>query len=203
MLRLILFAFFLFSVPMAKAQDNSIKFFALALGESVYTYGVWNAGLSYERHFTAQHSIIIDATLLFNDSGGFPLDGLHKSLRYGVSLSYRYYFVSSKKFLNNCWISPGFRYQNWQYESNNQTSLKKTVNFNGMKLLVGKQTAKFGNHNWHFDFGIGFSYGKRNYSDYEYTFRDYESGEVVVKTELPASYFLFLPELQIRLGLDF
>ena len=69
--------------------------------------------------------------------------------------------------------------------------------------MIGKQTRDFGKHNWHVDFGFGFSYGKRCYSSYQSKYRDYETGESVVKTDLPEPYFLFLPELLIRIGVRF
>ena len=187
----------------AQGQNNAVKGFVFGLGESFYTYSIWNAGITYERRIGVKHSIVLDASLIFNDSGKFPLDGIHTSLRYGGSVSYRYYFVSNKKFLNKFWISPGFKYQNWHYESHNQSSLEKTLNFYGMKFMIGKQTKDFGEHNWHVDFGFGFSYGKRYYSSYESKYSDYETGEPIVKTELPEPYFLFLPELLIRIGFRF
>lgn len=201
MKRVTLFVFLFVLFSSSNAQNNSIKVSVFALGESFYTYSIWTAGITYERHLGERHSILLDASFVFNDSGNLPLDGLHTSLRYGGSLSYRYYFVSNKKFLNRFWISPGFRYQNWHFESHNQSSLEKTLDFYGMRFLAGKKSKDFGKLNWHVDFGFGFSYGKRYYSSYESKYRDYETGEPVVITDLPDPYYLFLPELMIRVGI--
>lgn len=204
MRQLILLAFLLVFCFPALPQSNSVKGFVFGLGESVKTIGIWNAALSYEHYFGKHHSVVINASYLMVDAPGFPLDGTFFSVRYGGSISYRYYFVSEKRFVNKLWISPGLRYQNWFYESHNQTSVKKQSDFYGINLLIGKQIWFSGEkRNWAIDLGFGGAYGKRGYSLYESKYRDHETGEQVVRTGLPPPYFLFLPELMIRLGIRF
>jgi len=174
------------------------------LGELLKTIGIWNAALSYEHYFVKQHLVVINASYLMVDAPGFPLDGTFFSVRYGGSVSYRYCFETEKGFVNNFWISPGLRYQNWFYESNNQTSVKKQSDFYGVNLLVGKQIWFSGKkRSMAIDLGFGGADGKRFYSLYESCSYSHENGEYVLINDLPEPYFLFLPETMIRIGIKF
>lgn len=193
---------FLFAIiSTSKAQVNSLKAIVWGIGEPVYTIGIWQMGLSYERKIALQHSIVLDGNYLNSKGTGLPIDGTYQSYRYNTSLSYRYYFSSEKKFLSNFWLSSGMKYQNYQYESNNRESINKKSDFYGIKIMAGKQFNSK-KSNWSVDFGIGVSYGVRVYTYYYYKYWN-EEYEPIVDTNLPANKLVFLPDFILRIGLSF
>ena len=194
--------FFLFIAYSGVSENNQLKVALLVVGEPFYTIIIVNGFISYERALNEHNSILFDAYYKLTDAFGVPLDGTFYSIRTGGGLSYRYYFNSEKSFLNRLWLSTGFKYQNYTFDSHNKGSLSHKSDFYGANFLVGKQKY-FGGEakNWVFDLGVGLAYGERFYSYYQSA--SYNGSENEINTEIPEPYFLFLPEINLRIGLRF
>lgn len=194
--------FFFVLLLQGQAQNNSIRGIVWGIGEPIYTIGVWQAALTYERNFNQHHAFVIDGSIVIAEAPGFPLDGTFHSTRYGGSVSYRYYFVSEKRFINKFWLSPGIRYQNYFYEAHNRTSEKEQSDFYGVRVMAGKQVNVDKRKIWLIDIGLGLSYGLRIYSYYKHSYQDHLGNHVIV-TDLPDPGYLFLPDFVFRVGVRF
>lgn len=187
---------FLFTfIVQVQAQNNSISCIIWGIGEPYITFGAWQAALSYERKFTEHHSFLLDGSVVL--LSGSNVDCTSYSIRYNGTVSYRYYFISERKFMNRFWLSPGLKYQKFDLQSCYEEGLSE---FYGIRFMVGKQVNLSKNaDNWFVDLGLGASYGYRLYSYYKAT----DSWGDIISTTLPDPDLLFIPELLFRVGIRF
>ena len=183
-----------------QAQNNSIKGIIWGFGEPLITFGVWQGALSYEYSLTKNHSLVLDASTIF--VSGYSEDCAPYAIHYSGSVSYRYYFISKRNFLDKLWLSPGLKYQKYDQQSCYEEGLS---DFYGARLIIGKQLSLPKRDNWKIDIGVGTSFGYRVYSYY----MDDNSGLIgdewvnIIDYTIPEPKLLFLPEFILRIGYDF
>jgi len=101
----------------ALPQNNSIKGIVWGFGDPVFFLGVWQVAISYERKLALNQSVVVDGSFLH--ISGASEDCTPKNSFYSASVSYRYYFSSSSKFVHNLWLSPGLKFlknDKWQMD---------------------------------------------------------------------------------------
>jgi len=149
------------------------------IGEPYVTFGAWQAAVSYERKFTEHHSIVLDGSVVLVSGPHEECDP--STTRYSGSVSYRYYFISDRKFMNRFWLSPGLKYQKIDLQACYEEGLS---DFYGIRFMVGKQVT---------------SYGYRIFSYIKET----DSWGNVTNTIPPDPYLIFIPEFVFRVGIRF
>ena len=193
--RISILIFFIVFLAQVQAQNNSIHAMIWGIGEPYITFGAWQAAVSYERKFTEHHSIVLDGSVVLVSGPHEECDP--STTRYSGSVSYRYYFISDRKFMNRFWLSPGLKYQKFDLQACYEEGL---ADFYGIRFMVGKQVnLPKKADNWFVDFGLGASYGYRIFSYIKET----DSWGNVTNTIPPDPYLIFIPEFVLRVGIRF